>query len=647
MKINDYNKLVAEVLIAKTKYDSGNDSMMTDSEYDSKFKRLIEVESLMSDGDINPASPTRIIGTMTGDVELTTPMLSLDNAFNKEDLEKFLSKVRKTVDEPVVEFSLETKYDGIACELIYKSGDLVSGTTRGDGVMGKDITQAVKHAEDIPQSIQVDSTLVIRGELMLTRSNFEIANEDRISRGEKPYVNCRNAAAGIATSKVNSWEKYPLTFRPYSVGEESYTPETVTKGLAYLSKLGFTVTKPTVASDISGIIDYIDDTITSRDVLPYDIDGVVVKVNHHTTQIELGNGKRSPRWAMAYKFPAQEAKTILIGAKFQVSKIGTITPVALLQPVLVGGVQVSNANLVNADMLTALGLRVGQTVIVRRAGDVIPQIVGAIPTDIETPEIEMPKECPVCMLDVDVVGSKTICSQGRECPGASVQQLCHFVSRSAMNIQGVGINLLSVLINRGVVSTPSDLYRLSPSDLDNIIGVGDHTIRKTINSIERSKTTTLSRCIYALAIPNVGLETARELGMHYDYLETLIEDAKLGKLKGVTGKAEASVKDYVNKYADTLLSELVKYLTFTKATKVSDVLAGNRIALTGTFLDYSRDQLMAMVVSHGGTCTESVSSTTDYILVGDAPGGKYRRALELNVPIIAEDDLEDFFTEEQ
>ena len=532
--VAEAEQLRAEIHDHNYRYYALDEPQVPDAEYDRLMLRLREIESQYPEL-ITPDSPTQRVGAAPlsafATVQHEMPMLSLDNAFSDDELINFNRRIQdrlKHTDH--IEFACEVKLDGIAVSLLYRDGILVRGATRGDGARGEDITQNVRTIDSIPLRLRgkgFPAVLEVRGEIYMPKSGFEKMNDQAREKGEKLFVNPRNAAAGsLRQLDPRITASRPLEMCAYSVGlvdgvpAEHPWPTRHSDILYALRDWGFLVNREmVVAKDIEECIAYYRKIQDKRMSLTYDIDGIVFKVNQRELQEKLGFISRAPRWAIAYKFPAQEEMTQLLDVEFQVGRTGAVTPVARLQPVFVGGVTVSNATLHNRDEIQRLGLKIGDTVIVRRAGDVIPQIVGIV--DVKRPDsardVVFPDHCPVCGSPVETVPGEAVarCDGGLICPAQRKEAIKHFASRKAMDIEGLGDKLVEQLVDQGYIKAVADLYQLTREQLASLERMGEKSADNLLNALEKSKQTTLEKFIYALGIREVGEATARNLALHF------------------------------------------------------------------------------------------------------------------------------------
>ncbi|ODS23291.1 DNA ligase (NAD(+)) LigA [Candidatus Endobugula sertula] len=607
-------------------------------------------------------SPTQRVGSQPLDVfsQVThiVPMLSLDNAFNDNELYEFNRRIidRLHIEDQQIEYACEPKLDGIAISLLYRGGILVQGATRGDGTTGEDITQNVRTIPSVPLRLQGDSyplILEVRGEIYMPKAGFQQLNETARNNNEKLFVNPRNAAAGSLRqldSRITA--QRPLEMCAYSVGqvEGGELPDSHIDILYALSGWGFRINKEIAkVIGIHSCCDYFKKLSEKRDALAYDIDGIVFKVNSLHLQQTLGFISRAPRWAIAMKFPAQEEITQLQDVEFQVGRTGVITPVARLQPVFVGGVTVSNATLHNRDEIERLGVMVGDTVIIRRAGDVIPQIVSVVEAkrpDNATP-IEFPQQCPVCASPVVHIEGETAirCSGGLVCVAQVKEAIKHYVSRKAMDVDGLGEKLVEQLVDSGCIQSVADLYDLKQEQLIVMERMGEKSAANLLRALERSKTTTLARFIYALGIREVGEATARSLVQHLGNLEALMQ-ADNETLQSINDVGPVVTKFIIEFFSQESNQGMIQRLRDqgvnwpdVEVQKADLPLAGVSYVLTGSLDALNRDQAKQYLQALGATVTASVSKKTSCLVAGPKAGSKLVKAEQLGIDIINEEQL--------
>ncbi len=647
-----------------------------DAEYDRLLRELQLIEQDYPQL-ITADSPTQRVGAAPlkafAQITHAIPMLSLSNAFEDGEVEAFDRRVRAGLaleaagaawidsDPLTVEYNAEPKFDGLAVSLRYENGVFKTGATRGDGYTGEDITLNLKTIRSIPLKLPVDSPpalLEVRGEVLMLKKDFLRLNQQQSAKGEKEFANPRNAAAGsLRQLDPGITATRRLTFFAYGIGQcdDAQLPQdTHHNMLRYLSSLHFPVSAECrVVTGLPGLLDYYRMIGAKRDDLPYAIDGVVYKVNSLALQEKLGFVSRAPRFAVAHKFPAQEAMTQLLAIDVQVGRTGALTPVARLQPVFVGGVTVTNATLHNADEIERKDVRIGDTVIVRRAGDVIPEVV-AVVAEKRPPGalvFTMPEHCPVCGAKAVRLPGEAVarCTGGLFCPAQRKQALLHFASRRAMDIEGLGDKLVDQLVDQAIVRTPADLYRLGIAALANLERMADKSANNIVSAIEKSKRTTLARFIYALGIRNVGEATAKDLAAHLGSLDRLMaaDSERLQQIPDVGPVVAQSIADF---FAEAHNREVIEQLRACGVhwdehgekpvlAAAAAPLSGKTFVLTGTLPTMSREEAKERIEALGGKVSGSVSKKTDYVVVGADPGSKYDKAVSLGVPILDEEGL--------
>jgi DNA ligase (NAD+) len=637
-----------------------------DAEYDQLFRELQDIEAAYPELR-TPDSPSQRVGGAAlpefQQVAHAVPMLSLNNAFTAEEAAAFDRRCREGLDVEHVDYACEPKFDGLAISLRYEKGVFVLGATRGDGFTGEDVTQNLRTVRNIPLRLAgsgFPDLLEVRGEVLMLRRDFERLNERQRAAGEKEFANPRNAAAGSLRQlapKVTATR--PLRFFAYGVadihalGAVLPAPTLHSAMMDRLAHWGFPVAaERAVVQGAAGLMAYYERIGAGRRTLSYDIDGVVYKVNRIADQEKLGYVSRAPRFAIAHKFPAEEALTTVEAIEVQVGRTGAITPVARLAPVFVGGVTVTNATLHNEDEVRRKDVRIGDTVIVRRAGDVIPEVVAVVPEKrpILAPEFVMPKQCPVCGSAVEKPEDEAIarCSGGLFCPAQRKQALLHFASRRAMDVEGLGDKLVEQLVDNGVVKTPADLYKLGLVALANLERMAEKSATNLLAAIDKSKRTTLARFVYALGIRNVGEATAKDLARHFGSLDKLMA-ADADQLQLVPDVGPIVAASIVRFFAEPHNREVVEQL---RAAGVSweegapsaaahAPLAGKTFVLTGTLPTLTREEAKERIEAQGGKVAGSVSKKTHYVVAGAEAGSKLEKAQELGVTILDENQLKE------
>ena len=635
-----------------------------DVEYDKLFRELQDLEAGYPDL-LTSDSPTQRVGGKAlaafAPVRHVVPMLSIrtETETGPAGAEAFDARVRKALalpeSAPAIEYAAELKFDGLAINLRYENGLLVQAATRGDGETGEDVTHNIRTVRRIPLRLAGDSPAVleVRGEAFMSRPDFDRYNERQRQAGRPTLVNPRNGAAGsVRQLDPKMTAERPLSFYAYGLGEVVGWPLPATHSgvLDALAKFGLPVCEHRcVARGAADLIAFHAGILAKRDTLPFDIDGVVYKVNSLSLQAELGFVSREPRWAVAHKYPPQEALTTVEAIEVQVGRTGAITPVARLAPVFVGGVTVTNATLHNEDEVRRKDVRIGDTVIVRRAGDVIPEVVAVVADrrPILAPEFIMPKTCPVCGSAIERPADEAIarCTGGLYCPAQRKQALLHFASRRAMDIEGLGEKLVDQLVDAGLVQTPADLYALDLERLAGLERMGEKSATNLLAAIGSSKTPTLARFIFALGIRNVGETTAKDLARHFGSLQALMaaDEDRLRQVRDVGPVVAASIAHF---FAEAHNCQVIDGLakvsvrgTPSEPAAIDSAIAGKTFVLTGTLPTLTRDDAKALIEANGGKVAGSVSRKTDFVVAGAEAGSKLDKARELGVIILDERQL--------
>lgn len=647
-----------------------NRPTISDELYDSMFQELARLEQQYPQFK-SLFSPTERVGSEVKNelVKVThaVPMLSIhtETDYTAQGAADFDARVKRELElsnpGSKVEYDCELKFDGLAINLRYQNGVLVQAATRGDGYEGEDVTANARTIHSIPLKVEgFPEIFEVRGEVIMHKDQFAKLNEEQKNKGEKLFANPRNAAAGsLRQLDPSLTAQRNLNFYAYSYGEVSEMPaKTQWELLNYLESKGFPVAKKrTLANSPEELEAFHESVAACREELPFDIDGVVYKVNDFALERRLGFVSREPRWACAHKYPPQEVQTQVLDIDVQVGRTGKLTPVARLKPVFVGGTTVSNATLHNEEFLEKLGVKIGDTVVVRRAGDVIPEIVRVIPElrPADARDFKMPEFCPVCGSHAyKETGEKDRhCSGGLFCRAQRIQVILHFVSRKAMGIDGIGEKLAEQLIEQNLVTTIADIYRLKVEQLAALDRMGTKSAQNIIDAIDKSKNTTLERFLYALGIPEVGESTARTLASHFGSLKA-IEDAPLEKLLEVDDVGPTGAESILHFFAEPKNLEVISQL-IELGVHWEDILAVNKeelpfygktFVLTGTLPTLSRDEASDMIRKAGGKVSGSVSKKTDYVLAGEAAGSKLTKAQALGITIIDEPTLLDMLKEE-
>lgn len=624
---------------------------VTDAEYDALLRELETLEAAHPELR-TPDSPTQRVGATPqaqfAEVRHRTPMLSIGNAFDEDEVRAFDKRMREALAVDKVEYAVEPKFDGLAVSLTYREGLLAQGATRGDGATGEDVTANLRTVHSIPLKIK-EQSLEVRGEVLMYRRDFEALNARQRQAEQKEYVNPRNAAAGAIRqldSRITASRR--LRFFAYALVSESPSG-THSAALDRLEKLGFPVcSERDVVPDVDGLLKYYAKIGRLRDKLPYAIDGVVYKVNRLDWQERVGFVSRAPRFALAHKYPAEEQTTEVLGIEVQVGRTGALTPVARLKPVFVGGVTVTNATLHNESELRRKDVRIGDTVIVRRAGDVIPEVVSVRIEDRPTVTrvFNMPAKCPVCGSAVVKNEDEAVhrCSGGLFCPAQRKQSLLHFASRRAMNIEGLGERIVDQLVDKELVHTPADLYKLSLEQLSDLERMAEKSAANLVAELERSRDTTLERLIYALGIRNVGETTARDLARHFGDLEPLEKatEEQLLQVSDVGPVVARSIRQFFdephNRQAlKDLVARGVRWPVVEPAPRTQGPVKS--FVLTGKFSGMTRDEARAKIEAKGHKVAGSVSKKTDFVVAGEDAGSKLDKARAFGVTILQEKEF--------
>ena len=647
------DELIKKLNIANYEYYTLDTPSITDQEYDDMMDELIKLETLNPNLVRNDSPTLRVGGQVVSGFKKVThevPMMSLGDVFNIDEIKEFDERVRKVV--PKVSYVCELKIDGLSVSIKYENGKLVSAATRGDGVVGEDITHNVRTIKNVPLSLPEDIDIEVRGEIYMPISSFNKLNDERENKGENLFANPRNAAAGSVRqldSKVAA-SRNLATFLYHLPNPEKYGINSQMEALEFMKSLGFTV-NPNIRKidDITEIEDYIAHYAEVRDNLEYDIDGIVIKVDNLNDQKRLGSTAKVPRWAIAYKFPAKQVLTKLTNIEFCVGRTGKVTPRADLNPVRLAGSVVRSATLNNEDYIKSKDIRVGDTVSIRKAGDIIPEVVEVIKerrTGNELP-FEMIKECPIC-------GSKLIRSENeaayyclnKNCDARKIEGLIHFVSRDAMFIEGFGDAIVEDFYNYGYLKRIPDFYYLKDKkqELQELEGFGKKSIDNLLNSIEKSKNNSLEKLIFGLGIKHVGKKKSSILAKHYETMDKLM-GATFEDLRCITDIGDKIAKSIVDYFLEnkSLIEELkviglnMNYLG--GATKINDNFNGLHFVLTGTLESLTRNKAKKLIEGAGGDVTSSVSGNTAAVIVGESPGSKYDKALKLGIPVWSEEEF--------
>lgn len=633
-----------------------------DSEYDRLFHQLKALE-LEHPEFLTSDSPTQRVGAkpLSGfsQIRHEIPMLSLDNAFSDAEFNAFVKRIEDRLillPKPLT-FCCEPKLDGLAVSILYVNGELTQAATRGDGTTGEDITANIRTIRNVPLQLLTDNPparLEVRGEVFMPHAGFERLNKYALEHNEKTFANPRNAAAGsLRQLDPNITSKRPLVLNAYGIGiaEGVDLPTTHYAHLQWLKSIGIPVNPEIrLCNGADEVLGFYRDIQNKRSSLGYDIDGTVLKINDIALQNELGFISKAPRWAIAYKFPAQEELTLLNDVEFQVGRTGAITPVAKLEPVFVAGVTVSNATLHNGDEIERLNIAIGDTVVIRRAGDVIPQIIGVLHErrpDNAKPII-FPTNCPVCDSQIIRIEGEAVarCTGGLFCAAQRKEALKHFVSRKAMDIDGVGGKLIEQLVDRELIHTPADLFKLDLTTLTRLERMGAKSAENALNSLENAKSTTLARFIFALGIREVGEATALNLANHFKTLDAL-KDANLEELQQVPDVGEVVAnrififwrEAHNVAVVEDLIAQGVHWETVEVKEASENLFKDKTVVLTGTLTQMGRNEAKALLQQLGAKVSGSVSSKTDFVIAGDAAGSKLAKAQELNITVLTEEEF--------
>ena len=648
------DELIKIINKASYEYYVNDNPTITDQEYDDFYRELLTLEEEYPDL-VRPDSPTHRVGgealSSFNKVTHEKPMLSFDDIFNEDEVVAFDERIKKTVLHPT--YTLEPKMDGLSGSLIYEKGVLKRAATRGDGIIGEDITNNVRTIKTVPLSLTKPIDIEVRGEIYMSKKSFEECNKVREKNGEKLFANPRNAAAGSVRqldSKIAA--KRNLDFMAYFIpNPEDYNIKTQDESILFLKELGFKTNHDLneLAHNTDEIISYIDTLSSKREGLPYEIDGVVLKVNNLLDEKKLGTTQRVPRWGIAYKFPALEVLTTIRDIKFTVGRTGKITPNAIFDPVHVAGSIVSKATLHNEDYCIEKDIRIKDVVSIRKAGDVIPEVVEVKKERRDGSELpfKMINKCPMCNTTLIKKDAMHFCPNDK-CNSRKIEGLIHFASRDTMNIDGLGERIVEDFYNLGFIKNISDIYKLEnhKKDLVSLEGFGDKSINNLLESIENSKSNSLEKVLFALGIRYVGKKTAKILARYYKTIDNLINASKeeLSNINDIGDVIADSVSNYFsNKENIKLIEELKKIgLNFEYLNNnLNNKLEGCTYVLTGTLERYKREDLTNILESLGAKVTSSVTKKTTAVIVGDKPGSKYDKALKLEIPVITEDKIDD------
>jgi len=666
MKANKENikdriqELIEKISTFDYQYYVLDNPSISDFEYDKIFRSLVDLENENPEL-IRPDSPSQRVGGKALDafesVIHRQAMLSLNNAFDEDELIAFDKRIKDDIGIDEVEYAVEPKFDGLAITLTYENGIFVQGATRGDGYTGENVTHNLKTIRSIPTKlnyIHPPKLLEVRGEVLMLKKDFELLNQKQESLGEKQFANPRNAAAGsLRQLDPRITATRPLTFFSYGLGvcEPNLNLKTHTQTIQLLKQFNLPISDlSTSVKGVKGLQSFYDKVSKLRNALAYDIDGVVYKVNSFNYQNELGFLSRAPRWAIAHKFPAEEALTEILDINVQVGRTGAITPVARLKPVFVGGVTVTNATLHNEDEMTRKDVHIGDIVSVRRAGDVIPEIVRVLinkrPKTIK--KFRMPTECPECGSALVRIDDEAIirCSGGLVCPAQQKQSIIHFASRKAMDIEGLGDKSVEQLVTVGLIHELPDIFKLKLEQLINLDRMAEKSSRNLLDAIEKSKSTSLPRFIYALGIRNVGESTAKDLAGFYGDLDEIMKQTEesLQIVPDIGPTVAKSISDFFRQtksreVINSLIGLGVHWPKYDIKKSSSGIFATKTFVLTGTLPSMSREEAKSIIEMNGGKVVGSVSKKTDYVVAGSDAGSKLTTAQELGLKIISQQEL--------
>ena len=653
-------ELIEKINLFDYQYYVLDNPSISDFEYDNFFKLLVDLEEKNPEF-IQPDSPTQRVGGKALEtfqsITHRQAMLSLNNAFEDEELIAFDKRIRDAIGIDEVEYAVEPKFDGLAITLTYEHGIFVQGATRGDGYTGENVTHNLKTIRSIPTKLNHPNPpkiLEVRGEVLMLKKDFELLNQTQESLGEKKFANPRNAAAGsLRQLDPRITAKRPLTFFSYGLGvcEPNFNLKTHTDTIKLLKQFNLPISDLSVSvKGVKGLKKFYEKILKIRDSLTYEIDGVVYKVNSFNYQNELGFVSRAPRWAIAHKFPAEEALTEILDINVQVGRTGAITPVARLKPIFVGGVTVTNATLHNEDEMIRKDVHIGDIVSVRRAGDVIPEIVRVLidkrPKAIK--KFKMPTACPECGSPLIRLDDEAVirCSGGLICPAQQKQSIIHFASRKAMDIEGLGDKSVEQLVSVGLIHELPDIYKLEIEQLINLERMAQKSAQNLLNAIKKSKNTTLSRFIYALGIRNVGESTAKDLASFYGDLDEIMKQTEdsLQLVPDVGPAVAKSISDFFKQNKNRELIQSLRKLGVNWPKhdikkSISGIFVAKTFVLTGTLPSMSREEAKSIIEMNGGKVAGSVSKKTDYVVAGSDAGSKLTTAQELGIKVISQDEL--------
>ncbi len=648
------NQLTRKIIEHNDNYHTYDNPKISDEEYDKLYKELKKLESNYPELALSN-SPTKRVGSklLSGfkKVEHKIPMLSLSNASNKEEFKSFYHKLCKDLDRENITLSAEPKFDGLAISLIYRNGIFQSAVTRGDGLIGEDVSINVKTIKSLPLSLEgkyIKTNLVLKAEIYMTIKDFDSINLELKKNQEKVFANPRNIAAGTIRQldpRVASKRNLQIFIHGITEIDKNIGTESHFKNMSIIKKMGFDICEHNkLVKSLPEAIEYYEYMNSLRERLPYEIDGIVFKVDNNSQRIQCGETSKAPKWSIAYKFKSLEVLTKLNSVSFQVGRTGIITPVAELEPKTIGGVTVSRASLHNMDEINRKDIRIKDYVYVKRAGDVIPDI-DRVNYDKrnKTTRIKMPARCPSCNSILEKISNQSIfrCNNSRNCKPQIIQSIQHFASRKAMNISGLGEGIIELLIENKLMNNYSDLYYLSFDKIKKLDRMGELSASNLQKSINESRNTTLDRFIYAIGIKEVGSTTAKILSKHYDSIEDLSVTSleSLEKIRDIGPTVAKNIHDFFkNDHNISILQKLLtnKIIIKTLSKNSSNKLQGLSFVITGTFKEYSRKKLEEIIIFNGGNVLSSISKKTNYLILGDKPGSKYQKAKNLDVEILNE-----------
>ena len=644
-------QLTNELVTANYRYYVLDDPSIPDFEYDRMLRELEELEAEHPEFAKADSPTQRVGGEALSKFEKVThpiPLMSLQDVFSMEELEDFLTKIRE--EYPSAEFTVEPKIDGLSVALEYENGVFVRGATRGDGTVGEDVTQNLKTIHSIPMTIpNAPERLIVRGEVYMPKKSFEKLNERQEEEGKQLFANPRNAAAGSLRQldpKITAQRGLDILIFNVQLADDVIF-SSHTESLAYLKELRFKVVESRKFTDIEEIKAYVLSINENRESLACDIDGAVIKINDLNLREKLGQTAKFPRWAAAYKYPPEIKPTVIEDIVVQVGRTGVLTPKAVVKPVRLAGTTVTNATLHNQDFISERDIRIGDTVLIRKAGEIIPEIleVDFSKRDNNAVPYKLPNRCPICGAETkkDDDGAFIRCT-GAECPAQLSRNIAHFVSRDAMDIDGLGGAIVDALISRDLIKSPADIYYLELDDIKSLWQKGEIAAKKLLAAIEASKTQDVSRLIYALGIRQVGTKTGKVLATTFGSLDALMA-ATIEELKNVPDVGEITAISIADWFAQPQSQNMIERLrsagvNFLSTRSVSDTrFAGKTFVLTGALSKFTRDEATEKIELYGGKASGSVSKKTDYVVVGENAGSKERKARELGIPILSEDDF--------